>query len=161
MGRISLTLPPASILGLDTSILIYHFEAHPLYSPLTDELLSGVEAGRWKAVTSVIALMEISVRPIQSKHQNVARQVEALLANFPHLEIVEIDRSVSRMAARLWAEFHLRPPDALQAAACLQGGCQTFITNDRRLEKLCPILGIMILDDYLSDAGPTPIPSLK
>ena len=151
MGRIGLTVPSGSVLGLDTSIFIYHFEAHPVYLPLTDELLVGIESGRWEAVTSVITLIEISVRPLQLERPYVARQYEALLANFPHLKIFDVDRQIARTAAKLRVEYRLRPADALQVAACLQAGCQVFITNDRRLEPLNPILRIIILDDYLNE----------
>jgi len=33
-------------IGLDTSVFIYHLEAHPDYQPLTQELLAGVENGQ-------------------------------------------------------------------------------------------------------------------
>ena len=31
-----------AIIGLDTSVFIYHLEAHPRYQPLTQELLAGI-----------------------------------------------------------------------------------------------------------------------
>jgi hypothetical protein len=46
-------------------VFIYHLEQHPHYFPLTHELLAGVEAGRWTACTSVVTLMELTVRPWQ------------------------------------------------------------------------------------------------
>jgi hypothetical protein len=50
-------------LGLDTTVFIYHLEQHPRYFPLTRALLSGIEVGRWTACTSVVTLMELTVRP--------------------------------------------------------------------------------------------------
>lgn len=44
-------------LGLDTAVFIYHLEQNPRYSALTHALLSGVEAGRWTACTSVVTLI--------------------------------------------------------------------------------------------------------
>jgi predicted nucleic acid-binding protein len=49
---------------LDTAIFIYHFEKHPSYFPLTQEIFSGIEAGLRKGVASTITLMEIIVKPL-------------------------------------------------------------------------------------------------
>ncbi len=70
------------------------------------------------------------------------------MANFPNLKIADLDRDVIRQAAGLRAEYHLRPPDALQAAASLVYGADAFITNDRHLERLRDKLEVLILDDF-------------
>lgn len=82
MGRLSDRLAPFPQMGLDTVIFIYHLECHPRYLSLTQELFQGVENGRWEAITSVITLMEINVRPLQMERQDIARKYEALLVNF-------------------------------------------------------------------------------
>jgi predicted nucleic acid-binding protein len=148
MASLSKALAAHTRLGLDTSIFIYHFEAHPDYLPLTRELLSGIEQGRWQGVTSVITLMEMAVRPYQLNQEDTVRKVEALLVNFPNLELVEIDRDVAHRAAKLRAEYHLRTPDALQVAACMLAGANGFITNDRRLTHLSPILDVVVLENF-------------
>ena len=51
-----------------------------------------------------------------------------------HLD--DIDREIARQAARLQAEYQIRPPDALQISACLVHGAQNFITNDRKPGRL-------------------------
>jgi predicted nucleic acid-binding protein len=146
MGRISTRLASISIVGLDTSIFIYHFEAHPDYLPFTTEVLDGIESGRWAGVTSTITLMELAVRPWQLGRGDVARKYEALLVNFPHLTIVDVDRQIARHAAELRASFGLRPADAIQVAACLVHGAQAFVTNDHRLAKLQPLFPIVLLE---------------
>ncbi len=45
MGKLSERLGSISIVGLDTTIFIYHFERHPRYYPLTQELFSSIEVG--------------------------------------------------------------------------------------------------------------------
>jgi predicted nucleic acid-binding protein len=135
--------------GLDTSIFIYHLEAHPTYLPLTQEIFSCIARGEKPAVTSTITLMEIIVRPLQLGRQGIARKYEALLTNYPHLTLVEIDRDVARQAAQLRAEYQLRPADALQVAACLCYQMPVFITNDPHLARLTPRIQVIILDDLL------------
>jgi predicted nucleic acid-binding protein len=137
------------VFGLDTSLFIYHLEAHPTYLPLTQAIFSSVARGEKQGVTSTITLMEINVKPLQLGRQDIARKYEALLANFPNLSIIDIDRDVARQAAQLRADFQLRPADALQTAACLCCGIPVFITNDRRLARLSERIQVAVLDDLL------------
>ena len=144
-GRVA----PHDIIGLDTSIFIYHLEAHPVYLPLTQALLEGVEAGKWEAVTSTITVMELTVRPWQLDRPAVARAYEALLAHFPHLVLADVTRDVARRAAQLRARYRIQPADALQVATALAHGATVFVTNDRLLSRLSPVLDVVVLDDLL------------
>jgi predicted nucleic acid-binding protein len=137
-----------AVVGLDTGIFIYHLEAHPRYLPLTRELLTGVQAGRQAAVTSTVTVMELTVRPWQVGRSAVAREYEALLVNFPNLTLADVTRDVARRAAQLRARYRVRPADALQVATALVHGATAFVTNDRRLARLEPVLGIILLEDF-------------
>ena len=138
------------VIGLDTVIFIYHFEAHPRYLPLTTAALSGVAQGERQGVTSVITLMELTVRPHQLERPAVAQHYEALLSHFPHLTMVDVDRAVARRAAELRGRYRVRPADALQVAVSLVYGATAFLTNDRRLARLQPLIDIILLDDFLA-----------
>jgi predicted nucleic acid-binding protein len=140
-------LKPYACLGLDTPAFIYHLEANPAYLEVTQPIFSAIASGQVQSVTSVITLMEINVRPLQLGREDIARKYEALLVNYPHLKIVAIDRAIVRQAARLRASHRLRPADALQAAAALLHGAQVFITNDRQLTRLQPLIDVLILDE--------------
>jgi predicted nucleic acid-binding protein len=152
MGGLSERLGSISVVGLDTSIFIYHFESHPRYFQLTQEIFSGIEAGLRKGVTSTITLMEVSVKPLALGRQDIARKYEALLVNFPNLDIVDLDRNVIRQAARLRAEYRIRPPDALQASVSLLYGAEVLITNDGLLKRLQDKLEVIVLDDFIDEA---------
>ncbi len=142
-------LTGAGVVGLDTSIFIYHLEANPTYAQLTQTAFESMEKGNFKGVTSTITLMELTVLPWRMGHENIAREYEALLVNFPNLSIVDIDRNVARLAAKLRADYSISPADALQVAASLQAGAKAFLTNDKRLTGLGTIIEILILDDYV------------
>jgi predicted nucleic acid-binding protein len=137
-----------AVIGLDTAIFIYQLENHPRYRPLTQELLGGIQAGRQTAVTSTVTVMELTVRPWQIGRPAVAREYEALLVHFPHLTLADVTRDVARRAAQLRARYRLRPADALQVATALVHGATAFVTNDRQLTRLAPVLDIIILDDF-------------
>ena len=135
---------------LDTSVFIYHLEQHPRYASLTHELLAKIESGHCQAWTSVIALMELTVRPWQLGQPQVAYQYETVLARFPNLTIVDVTRRVARQAAQLRATYRLRPADSLHAATALVVGASLLVTNDRDLTRLAPNLEILILEDLVS-----------
>lgn len=148
MERLIQKLTKAGSVGIDTPVFIYHLEAHPKYSALTQKIFSSMENGKWKGITSAITLMEINVHPWQIGREDVARKYEALLVNFPNLELVNIDRDVARVAAQLRARFGVHPPDALQVAACLVSETRAYLTNDRRLSGLQDLIEIIALDDF-------------
>jgi predicted nucleic acid-binding protein len=151
MGRLIESLSSVSIIGVDTAIFIYHFEENPAYLALTRELFSSIEEGERKGVTSTITLMEIIVKPLALKQIDVARKYEAMLVNFPNLEIVDLDRDVIRQAARLRAEYRLRPPDALQISASMLCGAEAFVTNDGAMRRLQEKMDVLLLDDFTKD----------
>ncbi len=148
MGELTEKLTSADVVGLDTSIFIYHLESNPAYAALTKTVFENLEDGKFQGVTSTITLMELTVLPWRMGHENVAREYEAVLVNFPNLSIVDIDRDVARLSAKLRADFNVTPADALQVAASLQAGAKAFLTNDKRLTGLQTILEILILDDF-------------
>jgi predicted nucleic acid-binding protein len=135
--------------GLDTSVFIYHLEAHPRYLPITQVLLVAIQAGRWAAVTSTVSFMELTVRPWQLDRPAVAREYEVLLVNFPNLLLCEVTRDIARRAAQLRAVYRLRPADALQLATALIQGATAFVSNDRALQRIAPLLDVLVLDDLL------------
>lgn len=151
MGRFREQLTNVGAVGLDTSIFIYYLESNPSYIPLTKIVFEAIEDGKFQAITSTITLMELTVHPWRLGNDNIAREYEAVLVNFPNLSIVDIDRNVARMAAQLRAKFNVLPADALQVAASLSAGAKIFLTNDKRLSSLQPMLDVLLLDDFVAE----------
>jgi predicted nucleic acid-binding protein len=150
MGSLGERIASHIVIGVDTSIFIYHLETHPVYLPLTQELLAGIEAGEREGVTSTVTIMELTVPAWRLERPSVAREYEALLANFPHLALVDVTRHVARRAAQLRARYRVRPADALQVATALVHEATAFVTNDRQLTRLHPVLDVVVLDDFIS-----------
>ena len=145
MAGIAERLRRHTVIGLDTCVFIYHFEAHPKYLPLTQTLLADVQAGHWQAITSALTIMELTVRPWQLGQEEAARQYEALLSQFPNLTVCDITRDIARRAAQLRAMYRLRPADALQIACALVHGATAFVTNDLGLARIRPTLDVVLL----------------
>lgn len=139
-----------ALIGIDTSVFIYHLEAHPRYSPLTKLLLEQIQTGRSDSVTSTITLLELTVRPWRLDKPAVAREYEALLVHFPHLSIVDVTRTVARRAAQLRAQYNVYTADALQIATALTLHATAFVTNDVKLKRLHALLEVIVLDDWVA-----------
>lgn len=149
MGTLQDRVAEHTRLGLDTSVFIYHLEQHPRYAALTHALLSEIESGRRTACTSVVTLMELTVRPRRLGRPDVARHYEMVLARFPNLTLSNVTRDIARQAAQLRAAHRLRPADALQAATALIGGATLLVTNDRDLARLEPTIAVLVLEDVV------------
>ena len=149
MDALERRLASHTLVGLDTSIFIYHLEAHPTYLPLTKTLLAGIQSGRMSGVSSVITVMELTVQPWRQQKSVAAREYEAFLAYFPYLQLVDTTRSIARSAARLRAIYNLRPADALQVATAYHHQATAFVTNDAQLRRLSSLLDVIILDDFV------------
>ena len=143
-------LAPHQLIGLDTSVFIYHLEANPQYLPLTQQILKRVESGQCGGVVSTVTLMELTVHPWRIKRADIARQYEALLVNYPNLSLIDVTREIARQAAQLRATYNVRPADALQVATAMVSQATLWVSNDKRLKRLESEIEVVILDDYAS-----------
>lgn len=148
MGKLTQALGTHARIGLDSCVFIYHLERHPGYLAATQELLTGVESGRWEAITSTITLMELTVRPWRLERSDVAWDYEGALVQFPHLRLMDVTRGVAREAAQLRARHNLRPADAILAATALIHDATVLVTNDRDFSRL-DALDVLLLSDVV------------
>ena len=81
------------------------------------------------------------------QHPEVADDYALLLATYPHLTVIGIDRWIARQAAELRAQFRLRPADSLQVATAINAQASIFLTNDRTIERVQDIR-VLLVDDF-------------
>ena len=143
-------LVPHQLIGLDTSIFIYHLEANPQYLPLTQQILKSVETGQYGGVVSTVTLMELTVQAWRINRADIARQYEVVLVNFPNLKLIDVTREIARQAAQLRATYNVRPADALQVATAMVSQATLWVSNDKKLKRLGSEIEVVILEDYLS-----------
>jgi predicted nucleic acid-binding protein len=135
---------------VDTSILIYHFEAAPVFGALASKLLEILAEGEG-FVFSTISLAEILVKPFQIGGSRKAGELEHSLASIPGIELHPLRADISREGARLRAKHGLKLPDALILATALASGAGLFVTNDGEFRKIGSRekIQIALLEDYL------------
>ncbi len=100
--------------AFDTSALIYYIEQHPKYSALTEDLFGAVDRGEARAITSVLTLLEVLVRPLRSGLTDLASQYRELLSGANGINLLPIGSEVCELSARLRARYDwIRTPDAI------------------------------------------------
>ena len=135
--------------ALDTAVFIYFIEEDPHFLPLIDPLFREADEGTRELVTSALTLLEVLVVPLRVRNRAVADRYEALLTRSRGIRLVALTQDQLRAAAQLRATTSVKTPDALQLVAAIGAGCQTFLTNDRRL-PLVPGLEIRQLSAYVA-----------
>ena len=136
------------IIGVDTMVFIYHFEDHPDYSHVTEKIFEAVESGKYNAVTSVITLIEILVKPKRDGNHVAVKDYRDLLLTFPNFKIFDLDMKISDIASDLRAKYGIKTPDAIQIATTMHAGSKSFITNDDSLKKVEEVK-VFLLDDLV------------
>ncbi|MCX6654731.1 MAG: type II toxin-antitoxin system VapC family toxin [Candidatus Bathyarchaeota archaeon] len=135
-GKVRNALSPHKLVGVDTMAFIYHLEGDERYEPFTRTLFKSIEEGECHAVTSIITLLEILVKPKMLGDSAMRDDYHYSLTSFPNLKLRPVDEEVAEAAATIRAMSGLRTPDALQVATCVVEGASAFITNDVWLKKI-------------------------
>ena len=139
---------------LDTNLYIYVFEGIETYRTRMVELLSAIDREDVTVIASELLFTEILPRPVKDGRQDLVERYLDLIRRTPRISLVPVDRSVILRSVHLRADFGLRSMDALHLATALVHGCNTFITNDRRLARvdLLRVLTLQDLDQMTSPA---------
>lgn len=136
------------IIGLDTMIFIYHFEENQIYSPLTFSIFESLEKGNFNAITSILTLLEILVKPKRESNLILTERYKILLETFPNLQVKALDENIADVASSLRASYNINTPDAIQVATSLEAQADIFITNDTSLKKITEIK-VLLLSEML------------
>lgn len=119
---------------LDTCIVIYVVERHPLYSASIEALMKNVDAVDF--CYSPLVRLECLVMPFRTNDTALLKLYEAFLGAQRLLELPPV---VFDEAARLRAMHQsLKTPDAIHLAAARYHGCAELWTNDGRLNAVAP-----------------------
>lgn len=139
----------AKSIGIDSMIFLYHFANHKTYAPLTEVIFQLMESNKLHVVTSMVSVSEILVQAERKKDYITILGYEQFLQSIPNLEILPIDWSLARLAAKMRGTSPaLRLPDALQLSAPLLKNYPLFVTNDHHFKNMKEI-EVLHLDSYV------------
>ncbi len=134
------------LVGLDTAPLIYFIEENPTYINMMGAFFEAMERGEFRAVTSVITLLEVLVYPLRQLDTTLADRYRNILSFSPSLRTVEVSREIAEKAAELRAIYNLQTPDSIQMATAIVNRASFFLTNDVRLPSISG-LQVLVLED--------------
>jgi predicted nucleic acid-binding protein len=122
--------------GIDSNILIYFIEAHPVYQALTLHIFKSIEDGKNIGVCSALSLLEVLVQPYRKNREDLVNQFYALLTTYPNLNWIELTVEIADLGARLRAKYQIKTPDAILLATALHSKATGFIGNDIQLKRI-------------------------
>ncbi|MCA1761345.1 MAG: PIN domain-containing protein [Bacteroidales bacterium] len=120
---------------IDTAPFIYYIEGNVQYQKILNHLFNLNSKGEIFFSTSVLTLLELLVVPIRNKKFDLVEQYEAIFSNSNSLELIEINLTISKLAAEYRAQFNFKTPDAIQLASASFCDADFFLTNDKQLKQ--------------------------
>ena len=124
------------IIFIDTAPLIYFIEGHSVFAETLSKLFQENEKGSFHFITSTLTFHEVLVKPFREKRFDLIEKYEHILTNSKTFSIIDINHSISKISARIRAEYDIKTPDAIQIAVSLEYFSDFFLTNDLRLKKI-------------------------
>lgn len=149
MGELKQALRGHRVIALDTNCFIYYLEGKAWAEELRDAVFAPLERGEFRAVTSVLTIAEILVRPKSLDREDVCREYLLLLSSYPNLEVVPVSFDIAVRSAGIRAEHRVRTPDAVHLATAAVRGATLFLTNDLGLPKKVGAVQVAFLRDLL------------
>lgn len=137
-------LPSSGKVYVDTQIVIYTVQSHPIFASLLEPFWTSVDAGQLTVYSSQLALMECLVLPLREQRADL---VEAYKIFFERngVESCPVTLEILQQAAQLRADFSTwKTPDSIHAAIALVNKCSTILTNDLHFRNL-PDIDVLLL----------------
>lgn len=145
MGRVAL---PARI-AIDTTLFLYLFddEGSALREIVRDQVFGPVLQGHLSAVTSVVTLAEVLVRPLRDGNTSLVSELIESIHNYPNLRIVDLDSAIAVRAAEVRMATRLALPDAIHIATALETGTEAFVTNDHTIRARVTSIPVVLVPE--------------
>jgi len=136
----------------DTAPIVYLLQDRQPWVPIVASAFGQFVAGGPRAVSSVLTLMEVLVKPFQEGRLDLVRCYRERLGG-ADLPLIPCGREEAEVGARIRAEHGFKAPDAIQLATAVRAGADGFVTNDRQLRRFRGI-DVVVLADFI-DSEPT------
>lgn len=121
---------------LDSCIVIYLIEEHPLFSARIEKQLN--QGFDIEIFVSVLTETECVVFPLRNRNGLL---IEKFNDWFDAVNLLPVSRTAFLNASQLRADFpSLKSPDALHLATATLYNCDEFWTNDERLKNIAPAM---------------------
>jgi predicted nucleic acid-binding protein len=133
---------PASIY-VDTNVFLAAYESAGARSDHAFWILSAIEQGEFRGVTSELTLAELLPGPIEDGNGALADAYHQVLTSGPCMDVQPVTRETLVATASLRAgRPGFKLPDAIHCATAMRTACAALVTDDQRMPRN---LGIRIV----------------
>ena len=131
---------------LDTAPVIYFVQGDKNFFYPTREIFMKLCRQNSEFVSSVVMMEEACVHPYRLERFDWIEEFNRLL-HLLHVEIIPVDEIIALRAAQIRAKHKsFQAMDAIQLATAIVGGCDIFLTNDKRLKQFTEITCLTLTD---------------
>lgn len=124
---------------IDTNIFIYFVNRVSEYYESINSILEREYNNGSYFYTSTITKTEFYLRPLRENDRRTIVCFNEMLKDL-QFEVNNIDSSIAVEAAYIRTKYsQLKLADSLQIASAIVNGCDKFLTNDKRLNKIAGI----------------------
>jgi predicted nucleic acid-binding protein len=135
-----------SLVYFDANVFVYAMEKDNDDALLARRWLLQVDRGEITAITSELTFAEVLPLPIAQDNQKLKSGYARLLRERHSMKIYPVVMPVLLKAAELRARARTELADAIHVATALECGCDSFLTNDRRLKVVEPLRKLALAD---------------
>lgn len=139
------TIRNSQIISLDSNIFIRALDDEgPLGSKARD-LLEYLKQIQPKIFISTIVLEEFLVKVFKQQRQSQINYILDFLTLDGLVGILDINKEVAIMAAKIRAKYAVKAPDAIHLASAIVSGADLFITTDKKIPRKVEDLRVLVL----------------
>ncbi len=124
-----------TVLYLDTNIFLNVIYKEAEFYKESFEFLQKIHKGEHSALTSSVTLLEVILDMMESGFGELADKAVASIEDIRNLEIVALDKTMTKQAANFVFKDNLTVHDAYHLATSLCQKAEAFVTRDEKLEK--------------------------
>ena len=120
---------------IDTNVFLNIVYKERVLSERSSVFLRKVHAGKLKAITSSVTLLEIILDMVGSGFSDITEVAVASIEDLHNLEVVPLDHTMTKLAAEHVIKEKLTIHDAYHLATATSRKARAFVTRDEELSK--------------------------
>jgi predicted nucleic acid-binding protein len=120
---------------VDTNVFLNVIYKETVLNERSSVFLKKIHAGKLHAMTSSVTLMEIILDMAESGFSEIIEVAVASIEDLHNLEIVPLDRSMTKLAADHVIKEKLTIHDAYHLATATSKKARVFVTRDEQLSR--------------------------
>lgn len=134
------------VIALDSNIFIRALDDNGPLGIESRNLLENLRNTTPKVFISVLLLEEFFVKVYKTGREKDLNNILDFITMDGLVQMVDIDKQIALLAAKIRAEYNIKAPDALHLASAIESGAKVFFTTDKRLPRKVDKLVVNVLN---------------